>query len=266
MASEPPTPNIDVGRVVAKGFAALGANFFAFFGFALLLAGVPGFLQIWFTTTLGQHAASTGEAFSFAAWAPLLADIFALFLGGALLQGVLTRSTILHLSGRDPDPVGSALLALRLLLPIIGISICVGFLVVFGLVLLIVPGIIAWCAFAVSVPALVEERRGVASSIGRSQELTRGTRGHVFLIGLFTWILSSIISALTGVVAGVVSGAAGLDAASPDLPGLLVTGAANGLAVSVTAVISSVLIAALYVELREIKEGASANELAGVFA
>jgi hypothetical protein len=260
MATEPPQRSVDAGRVLGRGFEALKANFLPFFGFALLLSGVPGFLNTWFTAAAAERLDAAVFASS-SYWLTLGATLAGSFLGGALLQGVLTRSTILQLGGRPPDIAGSALLGLRLLLPIVGISICVGFLIVGGFILLVVPAIIVWCAFSVSVPALVEEQGGVFASMGRSRALTRGARLQIFLLGVLFWIFALVIGGVASVVTGVsVSATPGRI-----MPDPLIAGLGNGLAASLTNLIGTVVIAALYVELREVREGASTSDLAQVF-
>jgi hypothetical protein len=259
MATEPPKASLDVGRVLGRGFGALKANFIPFLLVALLLVGLPSFLAQYlpFARLDPDHPEFVLTA-DF--WGALLVPLLAGVLGNALLQGVLVRSTILTLSGREPDLGGSAMLALRLLLPIVGLSICVGFLIVGGFILLIVPGIMAYCAFIVAVPALVEEREGVSASMGRSRDLTRGSRWQVFLLGVLFWIFSTILAALAGIVAGANPWGSAL------APDPIVAGLSSGIATSLTGLISTVVTAALYVELREVKEGTSTNELAQVFA
>src|SRR6185295_3094536 len=167
----PPKESVDVGRVLGRGFEALKANAIPFLLAALLLSGVPAFLGQYLPFA-DSGLEDPGFVLTPNEWGALLASTFGAILGYALLQGVLVRSTILHLSGRAPDLEGSAMVALRLLLPIIGLSICVGFLALVGFMLLIVPGIMIYCAFSVAVPALVEERAGVFASMSRSRDLT----------------------------------------------------------------------------------------------
>ncbi|MBV9882768.1 MAG: hypothetical protein JO276_07155 [Sphingomonadaceae bacterium] len=259
MATEPPKPNIDVGRVVSRGFTALKANFLPFFGFALVLAGAPAFLQSWYTSSMQQDVL-TGRFDPGSFFGALLLALFTTILGFALLQGAITRATIRQLGGRDSDPAGSAVHALKQLLPLIGIGICVGLMLVVGLIALIVPGIMVWCACAVAVPALVEERRGVFGSIQRSWDLTRGSRGQIFLIGLLFYVFQVVVGAIAGIFTG-----ASMIQTGGALPDPLFLGIGNGLASSLTNTISAVLLATLYVELREVKEGASTELLADVF-
>ena len=175
MASAPPQANVDLGRVIGRGFTALRANFLGFFAVALVLAGIPAFLTQYLTLS-GVQTMDPAFMLSMGFWGPVIGGVFASILAGALLQGVLVRSTILHLSGREVDLGASLLFGLRLLFPIIGLAICVGVLVGLGLLLLIVPGVMIYCALIVAVPVLVEERPGVFGSISRSRELTRGSR------------------------------------------------------------------------------------------
>ena len=260
MASEPPKPNIEIGRVLGRGVDALIANILPFLLAALLLAGVPIFLGEYLM--LANTADPAADPFSPVVWGSFLFYLFALLLGGALLQVVLVRSTILQLSGRPTDLPGSALLALQLLLPIVGISICVGFMTGIGFLLLIVPGIMIYCAFMVAVPALVEERGGVFASLRRSRELTRGSRGRIFLILILQWVIALVVSSALSRIAQV----PGLMAADQGLPDPLLTAAGDSVGAAITSLIAAVIVASLYVELREVKEGKSADALAEVFA
>jgi hypothetical protein len=265
MASAPPAQaKVDVGRVLGRGFEALKANFPGFFAVALLLAGLPAFL-IQYLTLSGVRTMDPAFMLSPAFWGGVIGGVCAAVLAGALLQGVLVRSTILYLSGRDADLGASILFGLRLLLPIIGVTICVGVLVALGFILLVVPGVMIYCALIVSIPALLEERRGVFGSISRSRELTRGSRWQVFLLLVIFWIFSAIISGILGAVTGATIGLSP-GAGMPTMPDPILAGAVNAIASSLSTVIIAVVLAALYVELREVKEGATPNDLAGVFA
>ena len=107
MASEPPKRNVDVGRVIGRGFEALKANFLPFFGFALLLVGLPGFASTYIAASR-INTLDPNLIFTSTYWLTVFGGGLIGFLGTTLLQGVLTRSTILQLGGRDPDVPGSA--------------------------------------------------------------------------------------------------------------------------------------------------------------
>jgi len=92
------------------------------------------------------------------------------------------------------------------ILPVIGLSLVVGIAVGFACILLLVPGILLALMWAVAVPAKVLEDKGVFDSMSRSSELTQGSRGRIFLIGLMIFALGlgvgSLLQAPIMIVAG----------------------------------------------------------------
>jgi hypothetical protein len=267
MASAASEDRVDPGRVISRGWGAIKDNFAPFFAVSLLFAGAPLFVLQYLMFDQAQSFISSSEDINpeifttIGFWGPYLATGLAMVIGWALLQAALVRSTILHLVGRDVDVAGSTMGALAMVLPIIAVSICVTLLMMIGLILLIIPGIMIYCALIVAVPALVEERRGVFASMSRSRDLTRGSRWQVFILVIFFWIVAQVVNGVAGAVAGV-----GMfpDPASP-LPDPLLAGAVNALAATIVGVCNTVWLAALYVELREVKEGASTDQLADIF-
>jgi hypothetical protein len=260
MASTAPEASIDPGRVLGRGFEALRANVPPFFGIALLLVGLPDFLGAWLARGGGDMTGPAPLAIA-GSWGQTAASLGAWLVSVTLLRCVLARSTILHLGGRGPDLAGSLLLALRLLLRGVAASLYALFLIAVGLVCMIVPGIVVWCALMVVIPALVEERGGVMASIDRSWNLTRGSRLQIFALGAMFWIFSLIVFA----IAGLVTGASLLDSTADRLVHPLLAATIEAIASSLTEAIVAVLTAALYFELREVKEGPGANALTEVF-
>jgi uncharacterized membrane protein len=64
-------------------------------------------------------------------------------------------------------------------------SFASGLAVVLGLLLLVVPGVVAWTGLFVTVPVLLNERGvGPGEALGRSWALTRGRRTAIFVVGL----------------------------------------------------------------------------------
>jgi hypothetical protein len=82
---------------------------------------------------------------------------------------------------------------LYLALIMIGYGIGVGI----GFVLLIIPGIILALMWALTIPVAVLEDTGLRDSVNRSAELTKGSRGRVFVVYLLffllVWIFSMVI-------------------------------------------------------------------------
>ncbi|HYE42581.1 MAG TPA: hypothetical protein VEA15_04230, partial [Caulobacteraceae bacterium] len=129
--------------------------------------------------------------------------------------------------------------------------------VTLGLLLLVVPGILLAVCWIVMVPARVVERRGIFESMGRSLDLTQGCRWPILLLIIVYLIVAWILTIMSGAVTGALAGAQ---------QGLLLVNVVVSPLLSVfTSVISSVGIAAIYFELRGIKEGVAHENLAAVF-
>jgi uncharacterized membrane protein len=123
--------------------------------------------------------------------------------------------------------------------------------VMVGMLLLVVPGIIILLMWSVAVPSYVEERAGVVASLKRSRELTKGSRWKI--LGLYVVMLTIIVLIQMLVVA--ILGQAGTLA----IVAAMLTSAVFG-------TLFAAMIASLYVELRQVKDGATPDRLAEVFA
>lgn len=240
---------IEIGTVLSRGFETIGRNFPAFLGLSLLLGGLPAFV---FSYLSAENPGANDLLGVAAGGAPAGAWIVQA-LASALLEAIMIRSSIRTLSGRDADIGGGAAAVFGMILPLIGLTILTFLIMLIGLVLLIVPGIIAYVALSVVVPVMVEERRGVMECMERSAELTKGMRWHVFLLMLilgFAYLLLAM--AIGGAIVAV--GAEALQSW------------AEALAVTVTSLFMAPMTAALYIELVRVKDGGPSEGLAGIFA
>jgi uncharacterized membrane protein len=169
-----------------------------------------------------------------------------------LLQSSLTRATIEDLNGRRPSFGDCIQIAIRFLLP----TLAIGFLVALGaglaMLALIVPGIILWLGWSMSVPVLIQERRGVFGSMSRSRALTKGSRWSLFGLFLILIIIAMIIQ--WGILLILV------------LFGGIIAEIGAALVQTVVSMVLSIATAVSYVELRQAKEGASIDELAEIFS
>ena len=241
---------IDVGKVVSRGFDVIKRNAGPYGAVALLLGGLPGFL-VGLATVNGIETANPIAMFiSPLYWGAILLSL----LCGSVLQAALVRSSILDLSGRPADVGGSLTAALALLPALIGLTVLTSIILIVGFILLIVPGIIFYVIFSVAVPVLVEERPGIIGSLERSVALTRGSRWQVFGVLVVYILFYMAISMVLGVVGGV----AGQQSLVAQLFVSTVIGVAGTL-------VFAALLASLYVELRTVKEGATTESLAAIF-
>ena len=178
---------------------------------------------------------------------------------GAIVQGALTRATVADNEGHRATFGECIAAAVRVLLPLIGVGLIFGIAIGIGFVLLLVPGIIIMLMWSVAGPAVVVERDGVMRAFSRSSELTKGSRWKI--LGLFVVLL--VIYVLVFMLLGVVGLRAVPTAAEP-------FGVANLIVSAITSIVLNLtwgtIQPALYVELRQAKEGTSAESLAQVFA
>lgn len=249
MATQAAGANIDIGRIIQRGFGTIGNQIGVFLALALLLVGVPGaIMQIFVPTEAAENPLALVSAPLW--WLGLVVSL----ITGFLLQASIVRAAIKDLRGDPVDLQSNLMVALELLLPMIGLAILVFLATAVGFLLLVVPGIIVYIMLIVSVPVLVEERRGILGSMRRSMELTKGSRWHIFLLGVIILIISLVLGAILGAVVGLVSGS------------LLVVGILSAVASAVTSLISAALLASLYVELRTVKEGTAVESLGQIFS
>lgn len=254
---------IDLGRVLSTGFNALFKNAVPFLGVSLVLAGLPGFMvQYWMSGLgIGFDNPDPSVVLSWQFWGPILAGAVVGLIATALLQGTLIGATVRHLSGRPVDIGQSVSAALARVLAIILLSLLVGLAIGFGLLLLIVPGIIFYLMYIVAVPVMMAEGRGVTASMSRSAELTKGSRPMIFLLAVIIVMLSGGVNALCNAIflrIADVSGDAPVDRITLSLGALLNQ--------TVVTAVGAVLIAALYVELRRVREGATTEGIADIFS
>jgi hypothetical protein len=124
---------------------------------------------------------------------------------------------------------------------IILLQFVVGILVGIGLILFIIPGVILALMWAVSLPALVVEEKGVFDSMSRSSKLTKENRMRILGIILLVLLVYIAIALVVGL----------LTAAAPVI-GIIALIVIGVVAYPYVAIISAVL----YFRLVELKEGA----------
>jgi MFS family permease len=238
--------SMQLGRVVQRTFGVFGRHFVLFIGLALLLTGLPGIL---FGLASGA-VPGTPQAAPFTTVVGTVTYLVSLF-GGFVLQAAIVRAVVADINSGRASFVDCLTTGMRVLLPVIGITILYMLGIMAGTLLLIVPGIVILLMWSVAVPSYVEERAGVVASLKRSRELTKGSRWKI--LGLYVVMLTIIVLIQMLVVA--ILGQAGTLA----IVAAMLTSAVFG-------TLFAAMIASLYVELRQVKDGATPDRLAEVFA
>ena len=261
MATMAAEERFDMGRVVGRAAGAVQRNLVLFAILALLLQAAPALVlrAVVPATPVVPGTLPSFGPFYFIALLVTLALYY-------VLQVAVTHVTVVDLKNEKPT-LGPALTrGFRLILPLIGLGIVSGLGIMVGFIFLIVPGIILALMWSVAVPAMVEERLGIIASLGRSRALTKGSRGSIFLMGLAMFILALLVVGTIGLMTtgvDVASMMANAEAAANrsfgfiDIFGMLLN--------AVLVIFFTALIAAIYVELRYVKDGVEPQNLAAIF-
>lgn len=103
------------------------------------------------------------------------------FVANLFLQYEISRATLVHYDLLDDGTGGRRLAAL------LGLNIISGIGILFGLVLLILPGAYLFVRWSAAAPALIAEDAGIYDSLERSAEAIEGRFWHVFAAILVLW-------------------------------------------------------------------------------
>jgi hypothetical protein len=246
---------LSIGDVIGDVFRIIGRNAVTFIGLALVLTAIPSALVGYFSAQLTVPGAtpSIGQSLQMA-WA-----IPVLLVGNLILQAALMHGAVADMTGRQASLGACLATGLRKFLPLLGLSIVMGVALMFGFILLLVPGIMMACAWAVAGPVLIAEG-GVFRALGRSAELTRGNRWRIFGLFLIYGVAAFVIQmVLTMLIVGV--------AARGSPQGVVFL--TNTVVSPIISLISGVIVttggAVLYATLRRLREGVGVDALASIF-
>jgi hypothetical protein len=146
---------------------------------------------------------------SSSALAALVSVILSL-VGGLLVQGALVEVVRDLHEGRLPVSVNDYYTRTRGRLgTLLGASFMYGFGVFFGLVLLVIPGLIAIARWCLIVPLVMIEGLGWRAAFARSAELVRGQTGRVFALVVVANAITAAVSVGIGAALGFIPGLVG---------------------------------------------------------
>jgi len=251
-----------IGRVVSRLFNVLFANWTIFLSLTAFLT-IPTLLFTAYTalnpasTGMGANGFLPGGVLRFFEHSALALLIY--FVFGYTLQAALTQGTVLYLNGERPSFGGCLATGVKAFVPIVIIGSLSFLGMMLGAMLLIIPGLILLLMWCVVIPVRIVEQTRIGESFGRSRALTKGHRGKIFLLMLMFFLLAVVLGLVTRPVMGL-----SIIAPKPNelnIPYVLVTWAENVLTTSLL----TIGIASIYYELRLVKEGIGAQQMAAAF-
>jgi len=253
-------PEFRVGKVLGQTFSIFFNNFLAFFGIAVAFYAPAALFDYFFydpqeITVLAKSDGVRGI------WGQVLVSLGLNLVVMAMIQTALLYGAIEYQAGRRVGLSVMLQTVLRALVPVIIAALLVSILSILGMLFLLIPGIIILVMMSMTTPAIVVEKLGPIAAMKRSSALTSGYKWPVF--GVFLVLVVLLYAVMIGV--GLVMGL-GLDeivmqdeqTMTLSLWQLLSSGAYYALIGS--------CVVAVYTNLRAAKEGATADEVADVFA
>ena len=178
---------IDTAAVFERLFDVYKAQFGLFVPAALILFAIPALLQ-----GIAVEAGSVALALVGAAIGVIATFWF---------QGMIVEAVRDIRDGKRDFTVGELLRAVvPVILPLFLAGLLAGLAIMFGFILLIVPGLILLTLFAVVAPAVVIERRSPVKALSRSRELVRGNGWRVFGVIVVAFLLQAIVGQILGAI------------------------------------------------------------------
>lgn len=225
---------LGLGEILDGAFTLYRRHFGQFF-LAAFLPQIPVIL-LWLAwgpllgSVVGGDADPTGILAGMAVFFPLLivASIFAYIFPA----GALTRLAADAYLGNPVSRADAMRMTWGRLLPLLGMVLLLAVLGMLGLLLCVVPAVLAWIIFFACIPLVVLEGQNPVDALNRSQALAKGAWGEIFLTQLL-FVLITLIP--VGAVSLAVS-VAGAVLVGPDQAAMLtLQGASNAAQAVMTA-------------------------------
>lgn len=264
-----PADSFSIGRVFSRAFATITANPGAALGVAFLFGAMPligyHYLEhIYSTTTIVLEEGHSSLPPDF--WPMLLLSLCLIVLNTALstvAQGAFAPLVVAQEAGRPVLYADAAAFGLRALLPLVALGLVVGVGITVASIFLLIPGIILSLMWAVAGPVLVAEHCGIHTALARSRVLTEDARVRILALLLVVGGAMLAFNLFADRLAGDYHGSVdGMFGTRVSMSYLLIKAFAD----TVSTVVLAAVYGALYVELRNWKDGTPVDALAEVFA
>lgn len=245
------------GEILDQAFGLFRRCFVPLVIISLACSGIPALLNL---VLQAQGGAIASPVLGFIAVSLSL-------VGGAIANSASTFVVSEQYLGRNLEPGAALRRAVPLLGPILATTLTVGLLTGIGLILLIIPGIIAACGLSLAVTAATLEGLDSTKARNRSWELTKGYRRQIFSLmfvyGIVVWIIGFGVAVASGMMSDVSGGndPAAMAEAMASGPALLVAAVGALLTLIVSPILYCILIVAYY-DLRVRKEAFDLDLLA----
>ena len=184
---------LSTGELLDRTFSLYRSHFGLFVGiFALPHLISLAFQCLGVALQSPVRAFQVGNVMSFLAW-----TYGALFLS-MILTAVSQSATVVAVSDvhleRPASVMDSYGRVKTQLFGVVAMSLLINVAVFVGCLMLIVPGVLLFLMWSLAVPVKVLESKGVFDAMSRSMELTKGSRGRIFVIWILFFVLNVGVS------------------------------------------------------------------------
>jgi hypothetical protein len=181
---------MSVGEVLGEAFELYKRYFVRFVGTAAVV-----YVVLDLVSALADRAANSSSIGAGLLW--ILISVILSVVGFFWLQGALVEAVADVRDGRIDTTIGELYERTRPRLPaLIAAGILAGLGIVFGLILLIIPGLYLLTRWSLIPAVIVIEKRSAGESFDRSWELTRGYGWTVFGSLLVSFIAYAIVQGI----------------------------------------------------------------------
>ena len=255
-----------IGRVISRSISIFSKNFIPFSALTFLIMS-PGFIFNLVKTrntlnAIGGTGTTASPAFQTGAGDLILMALNTFLLG--ILVAALVFGTIQELNGQRAGLKECVRNGFSRMFPVLGVVIVYYLALSFGMVLLIIPGIMVACIYIAAVPVAVVEKPGVFASLGRSGALTKDYRWRIFGLLLIWVVASSVISTVTMFSFGF-DALTGIGSGGFDFTAFMIILTLNFVVSSFFGALLAIMTAVVYHDLRVAKEGIDTEQIAAVF-
>jgi len=258
-------PSFDMGRVMNRSFTGLFKNIKYILGAIFLVFLISTLISLPMYFISPDALSSTAVSSGYAALSIASLIVFVFFM---MFMSVFTdHLAFATFTNRQSNFKTVFLRSLKLAFPVLFVVILYFIASYIGMIFLIVPGVIMSIGWCVLGPAYLHEDTPLLGSFGRSWQLTSGYKWWVWLATIIMGIIVTVIFSVAAVLISAMS--LGQVSGTDMSVGFSTTSFLGGLFFSILVYLTIALYAsftaAVYTELRELKEGPLGEEMSAVF-
>jgi hypothetical protein len=184
---------LSTGELLDRTFSLYRSHFGLFVG----ISALPQLIVFGFQC-LGVALQSPVRGNQLANLMSVLAWTYGAIFLSMILTAVSQAATVVAVSDVHLDRPASVMDSYsRVQSQLVGVvlmSLLINIAVFAGCLALLVPGVLLFLMWSLAVPAKVLENKGILDAMSRSMELTKGSRGRIFVIWLLFFVLSLGVS------------------------------------------------------------------------